>query len=641
MGIKYSTSVFTIILFLVSIIAFFSCSKEENIVGGEITMPGLYSIDASELDDWDNGFIFCDESITEKSVYVLSKQINSEKVIYINYLNSDIIDGITFYITKNDTIGDIFYKDILYTVKYTDNTFTLYPHKDTEAPITISCTHSTSIALSRSNSAWWSGGDLVTKIIDIFRNGDKLCNGDFANLIIALSTDQLISMLKLGAKGNLLTWIGLELANRGAFAAIKEMYYHGSKPVLNEQRDGSKLIVTISPNNINDKDILLGLSIHENPKVIGGVIPVPTYTNYDTRTSFVNVGSSKDEYTFVYEFPYIGNYYIIPFLIPLEVIQEFQTEFVREWFVQYGDIQDYSYPTICVTNVEKKLCGKISDDKVAFRLGVNINIENPIVLSNYGLKIVNSEYEVANVSKPITSENNEVSLNIEGTLFLKDFDDLGKAQLYLSPYGENDGRSVFGKVYEYILSLSDLCPDGNHPHMIDLGLPSGKLWSCCNVGCNSPEKHGGYFAFGEIKEKTIYSWETYFDPNCSINFSISGNSTYDVATAVLGSGHRIPTIAEANELINNCSWELYVLDGINGVMGTGTNGNKIFLPSCGSKIDSKTEGYNECGEYWLADGLTSLITHPFYLYFNKEYITAETLNGYGRRSGKSVRAIHD
>ena len=31
------------------------------------------------------------------------------------------------------------------------------------------------------------------------------------------------------------------------------------------------------------------------------------------------------------------------------------------------------------------------------------------------------------------------------------------------------------------------CPDNNHPHMIDLGLPSGTKWACCNVDTEYPE----------------------------------------------------------------------------------------------------------------------------------------------------------
>ena len=30
------------------------------------------------------------------------------------------------------------------------------------------------------------------------------------------------------------------------------------------------------------------------------------------------------------------------------------------------------------------------------------------------------------------------------------------------------------------------CPDSHHPHAIDLGLPSGTKWACCNVGSTTP-----------------------------------------------------------------------------------------------------------------------------------------------------------
>ena len=60
------------------------------------------------------------------------------------------------------------------------------------------------------------------------------------------------------------------------------------------------------------------------------------------------------------------------------------------------------------------------------------------------------------------------------------------------------------------------CPDNNHPHMIDLGLPSGTKWACCNVGASKPEDYGDYYAWGEVNEwgditgsKNDYSWKTY------------------------------------------------------------------------------------------------------------------------------------
>lgn len=48
------------------------------------------------------------------------------------------------------------------------------------------------------------------------------------------------------------------------------------------------------------------------------------------------------------------------------------------------------------------------------------------------------------------------------------------------------------------------CPDSHHPHLIDLGLPSGTKWACCNVGAQKPEDYGGYYAWGETAEKNSY-----------------------------------------------------------------------------------------------------------------------------------------
>ena len=53
------------------------------------------------------------------------------------------------------------------------------------------------------------------------------------------------------------------------------------------------------------------------------------------------------------------------------------------------------------------------------------------------------------------------------------------------------------------------CPDDNHPHAIDVGVPSGTKWACCNVGATTPEGYGDYFAWGETEKKEKYDWTTY------------------------------------------------------------------------------------------------------------------------------------
>ena len=45
----------------------------------------------------------------------------------------------------------------------------------------------------------------------------------------------------------------------------------------------------------------------------------------------------------------------------------------------------------------------------------------------------------------------------------------------------------------------------NGHEYVDLGLPSGTLWATCNVGANSPEEYGDYFAWGETTPKEFYS----------------------------------------------------------------------------------------------------------------------------------------
>lgn len=71
-------------------------------------------------------------------------------------------------------------------------------------------------------------------------------------------------------------------------------------------------------------------------------------------------------------------------------------------------------------------------------------------------------------------------------------------------------ESLRGEPHDYPLEYSlTLCPDENHPHMIDLGLPSGTKWACCNVGASNPEDYGNYYAWGETQPKSVYNSVTY------------------------------------------------------------------------------------------------------------------------------------
>lgn len=142
------------------------------------------------------------------------------------------------------------------------------------------------------------------------------------------------------------------------------------------------------------------------------------------------------------------------------------------------------------------------------------------------------------------------------------------------------------------------CPDSHHPHLIDLGLPSGIMWSCCNVGADAPKEFGGKYAWGETETKGVYNIKTYkyakeVDPNsydgqywiwvgyCYIYVYIGNNisgTDYDVAHVRWGKPWRMPTSTESQEICDNCTWVEYTLNGTAGYKVIGPNDNYIFMP---------------------------------------------------------------
>jgi len=161
--------------------------------------------------------------------------------------------------------------------------------------------------------------------------------------------------------------------------------------------------------------------------------------------------------------------------------------------------------------------------------------------------------------------------------------DLG-GNYYTACYQDSLGIRHCGEV-----KTLGLCPDGNHPHLIDLGLPSGTKWACCDVGTTYPDNiWGGTFAWGETENKGVNETGTYkymykVGEYVNIGSEISGTS-YDAAKAKWGESYRMPTAEEWKELINNCSVICVPKDHTSGysILFTGPNGNRIIIPHFGS-----------------------------------------------------------
>ncbi|MCM1111341.1 MAG: hypothetical protein NC336_09040, partial [Clostridium sp.] len=148
-------------------------------------------------------------------------------------------------------------------------------------------------------------------------------------------------------------------------------------------------------------------------------------------------------------------------------------------------------------------------------------------------------------------------------------------------------------------------------------------WATCNVGATSPEDCGDYFAWGETKTKSSYDEETCPAFEKSVSqlksagiVSPSGilRKKYDAASANWGEAWRMPTKKEIDELVGECEWEWTSLGGRNGYKVTGQNGNSIFLPAAGDRVDSSTGDVGERGFYWSSSADNDRM-YSFSLYF--------------------------
>lgn len=138
------------------------------------------------------------------------------------------------------------------------------------------------------------------------------------------------------------------------------------------------------------------------------------------------------------------------------------------------------------------------------------------------------------------------------------------------------------------------CPNTNHPHVIDLDLPSGTKWACCNVGATSPEKIGNDYAWGVTIIENDNSWKTYKwgrsktkltkyntkKKNGIVDNKMTLDALDDAATVNWGAQWCMPTNAQLLELFINTSSEWTTLKGVYGRKFTSKkNGRSIFLPA--------------------------------------------------------------
>lgn len=203
--------------------------------------------------------------------------------------------------------------------------------------------------------------------------------------------------------------------------------------------------------------------------------------------------------------------------------------------------------------------------------------------------------------------------------------------------------------------------DKNDPHkFVDLGL--SVKWATCNIGANSPEEFGDYYAWGEIEKKSNFDFtkdkykflkkrsDEYYLTKYYFSEDPTKNKTElepadDVATVLWGERWRIPTRSEYEELLANCTFTPIdeVIDGKRMV---------------GTKVTSTVEGYEDKSIFFPYSGSVSVVvaTGTFFESWtrslpddershNKAYYFSSNRNGQYigtnyRHRGLTVRPVH-
>ena len=208
--------------------------------------------------------------------------------------------------------------------------------------------------------------------------------------------------------------------------------------------------------------------------------------------------------------------------------------------------------------------------------------------------------------------------------------------------------------------------------VVDLGLPSGTLWCRYNLGVNpnqltKPEDwYGGYYAWGEIEQKPIYTWKNYIYHIKSRHKNLHDFSEYtyrdnlnqlrledDVVyqnKKYYNFKFHIPNDELINELLKYTKYENAVnyqnIRGLNGKIFTSTiNGNQLFIPYNGKYdgINYDTEKYGESkeGYIWSANKEKSSRTSAIDQYAHDLCIDNDSCDLYSidRYNGLAIRPV--
>ena len=194
--------------------------------------------------------------------------------------------------------------------------------------------------------------------------------------------------------------------------------------------------------------------------------------------------------------------------------------------------------------------------------------------------------------------------------------------------------------------------DGGDFQLVDLGL--SVKWCNMNLGATTSSPYGNLYAWGETATKSTYTWANYkhaAGTKATVKFldvHISADSDYDPAASCGGAWDddermmkdvMMPTRAQIDELINECTFTQVTQSGVKGYEVTGPNGNSIFLPFAGTSYDGSKHSQGTAAYYWSGDVNCDNLEEAEALFIKSGSLPS--ISQCYRRTGVCIRPVED
>ena len=442
--------------------------------------------------------------------------------------------------------------------------------------------------------------------------------------------------------------------------AVAESYFGSAQPVTGEavQLTDKHFVISYSITDVDPGNtdysvgviVADGLFITKNHNLYKKTIP---YSSSNGRI-IINIGDLN---------PKKGDKFKYRVFIESTIDNGFKWDDMMLDYWRYGAVRDLiiDEPAIRINSTEQTNAEDNNGHSYTFDFNVSASNGIPFDVDSWGVAIYETFSEKCESnddlkeSKSAEGQGTKIlafSVNVNEVMMNTDREPYTPIINHFAvPYVSFDGHT-YG-IFDNAVKIKLEYKENERPtpgQWVDLGLPSGIKWAGWNVGASRPEEYGGYYAWGETEEKSEYSFETYKQREkyyCG-NYpyfhdwywiynnlgEISGTS-YDVATVRWGGGARMPTWQEINELVKYCDFETGSLNDVVGSFVIGPNGNSIFIPYAGYRLQTRLYYDGRDAHIWSGTQSNNGRGHGCRWGFNDGELD------WKRECGQSVRPVSD